>query len=445
MLLIYYEREVLKRSKVLTQIESARKGMVTPEMEWVARQEGLETERILKGLAEGTLVIPANNRKKKARPAAIGQGTTIKVNANIGTSEDQAELDLELQKLQICIEAKADTVMDLSTGGDLKEILQTLIAQSPLPLGTVPIYQAVVETVREKGGIIHLTADKLFEVIESQAQAGVDFVTVHCGVTLSSLERLQRQGRITDIVSRGGAFLATWMVYHGKENPLYADYARLLELARKYDLTLSLGDGLRPGCLADATDRAQVQELILLGELREEALNAGVQVMIEGPGHVPLHQVEANIVLQKQLCQGAPFYVLGPLVTDIAAGYDHIACAIGGALAGMAGADFLCYVTPSEHLKLPTPEDVREGIIAARIAAHAADLARGNRRAWEQDRQMAMARKALDWEKQISLCLDPEKARKIRAESPPGESEVCTMCGKFCAIKMIRDYLKKEK
>lgn len=430
---------------MLTQIESARKGMVTPEMEWVARQEGLETERILKGLAEGTLVIPANNRKKKARPAAIGQGTTIKVNANIGTSEDQAELDLELQKLQICIEAKADTVMDLSTGGDLKEILQTLIAQSPLPLGTVPIYQAVVETVREKGGIIHLTADKLFEVIESQAQAGVDFVTVHCGVTLSSLERLQRQGRITDIVSRGGAFLATWMVYHGKENPLYADYARLLELARKYDLTLSLGDGLRPGCLADATDRAQVQELILLGELREEALNAGVQVMIEGPGHVPLHQVEANIVLQKQLCQGAPFYVLGPLVTDIAAGYDHIACAIGGALAGMAGADFLCYVTPSEHLKLPTPEDVREGIIAARIAAHAADLARGNRRAWEQDRQMAMARKALDWEKQISLCLDPEKARKIRAESPPGESEVCTMCGKFCAIKMIRDYLKKEK
>ncbi|MEW6188110.1 MAG: phosphomethylpyrimidine synthase ThiC [Thermodesulfobacteriota bacterium] len=428
----------------MTQIESARKGKVTPEMEWVARQEDLEIERILKGLTEGTLVIPANSQKKKDRPVAIGRGTTIKVNANIGTSEDQAELELELQKLKICIEAKADTVMDLSTGGNLKEILQTLIAHSPLPLGTVPIYQAVVETIREKGGIIHLTAEKIFQVIESQAQAGVDFVTVHCGVTLHSLERLQRQGRITDIVSRGGAFLATWMVYHGQENPLYADYGRLLELARKYDLTLSLGDGLRPGCLADATDRAQVQELILLGELREEAFKAGVQVMIEGPGHVPLNQVEANILLQKQLCQGAPFYVLGPLVTDIAAGYDHIACAIGGALAGMAGADFLCYVTPSEHLKLPAPEDVREGIIAARIAAHTADLARGNRKAWEQDRQMAMARKALDWEKQISLCLDPEKARKIRAESPPGESEVCTMCGKFCAIKMIRDYLKKE-
>lgn len=412
-------------------------------MEKVALQEGLAPELILKGVAEGTIVIPANLGKKKARPIGIGQGMTIKVNANIGTSSDQIDLDQELLKLKICADAKADTVMDLSTGGDLKEILRTLIAHSPLPLGTVPIYQAVVETVRDKGGIIHLTADKIFEVIESQAQAGVDFITVHCGVTLNALERLQKQGRITDIVSRGGAFLATWMVYHEQENPLYSQYDRLVALARKYDLTLSLGDGLRPGCLADATDRAQVQELIHLGELREEALRAGVQVMIEGPGHVPLNQIEANILLQKQLCQGAPFYVLGPLVTDIAAGYDHIAGAIGGALAGMAGADFLCYVTPSEHLKLPTPDDVREGIIASRIAAHAADLARGNAAAWEQDRQMALARKALDWEKQISLCLDPEKARKIRAESSPSESEVCTMCGEFCAIKMVRDFLKK--
>lgn len=428
----------------LTQLDYARKGVITPEMEVVARQEGINPERILEGLAEGTVVIPANNRRKKDRPVGIGKGLRIKVNANIGTSSDQADVNLELEKLKVCIEAQADTVMDLSTGGDLRAILKTLIAQSPLPLGTVPIYQAVVETVREKGGIIHLSADKIFEVIESQAQAGVDFITVHCGVTLGSLERLQRQGRVTDIVSRGGAFLATWMVYHGKENPLYSDYGRLLELARQYDLTLSLGDGLRPGCLADATDRAQVQELILLGELRQEALRAGVQVMIEGPGHVPLNQIEANVLLQKQLCQGAPFYVLGPLVTDIAAGYDHIACAIGGALAGMAGADFLCYVTPSEHLKLPNPQDVREGVIAARIAAHAADLARGNPRAWERDRLMATARKALDWEGQIALCLDSEKARQMRAESPPGESEVCTMCGKFCAIKMVRDYLKKE-
>lgn len=428
----------------MTQIEAARKGVLTPEMQEVARQEGLDPELIQQRVAQGTVVIPANLGKKKARPVGIGQGLSIKVNANIGTSSDQADLDQELQKLKICVEAKADTVMDLSTGGDLKEILRTLIAYSPLPIGTVPIYQAVVETVKEKGAIVHLTGDKIFQVIEDQARAGVDFITVHCGVTLNSLERLQRQGRITDVVSRGGAFLTTWMIYHEKENPLFEQYDRLLELALRYDLTLSLGDGLRPGCLADATDRAQVQELIHLGELREQALTGGVQVMIEGPGHVPLNQIEANILLQKQLCQGAPFYVLGPLVTDIAAGYDHIACAIGGAVAGMAGADFLCYVTPSEHLKLPTPEDVREGIIATRIAAHAADLARGQAKAWEQDRQMALARKALDWEKQIALCLDPEKARRVRAESPPSESEVCTMCGEFCAIKVVRDFLKKK-
>jgi phosphomethylpyrimidine synthase len=428
----------------MTQVESARKGLLTPEMEAVAREEGVTPEIIQEGVAQGLIVIPSNLVKKKARPVAIGKGMSIKVNANIGTSSDRIDLDQELLKLKICDEVRADTVMDLSTGGNLREILRTLIAQCPMPLGTVPIYQAVVETVQEQGGIIHLTADKIFEVIESQAQAGVDFITVHCGVTLNTLERLQKQGRITDVVSRGGAFLATWMVYHGRENPLYSEYDRLIDLARRYDLTLSLGDGLRPGCLADATDRAQVQELIHLGELREEALKAGVQVMIEGPGHVPLNQVEANILLQKQLCNGAPFYVLGPLVTDIAAGYDHIACAIGGALAGMAGADFLCYVTPSEHLKLPSPEDVREGIIAARIAAHAADLARGQAKAWERDRQMALARKALDWDKQISLCLDPEKARRARAESCPAESEVCTMCGEFCAIKMVRDFLKKE-
>jgi phosphomethylpyrimidine synthase len=427
----------------VTQLEAALKGKVTPEIIEVARQEGQEPDKILGGVAKGTIVIPSNARRKKARPVGIGNGLSMKVNANIGTSSDQADLGQELEKLRICVEAKADTVMDLSTGGDLQEILGTLIAHSPLPLGTVPIYQAAVETIREQGGIIHLTAEKLFGVIESQAILGVDFMTVHSGVTLHSLERLKKQGRITDIVSRGGAFLATWMIYHGKENPLFEEYDRLLELARKYDVTLSLGDGLRPGCLADATDRAQVQELIFLGELRNRALEAGVQVMIEGPGHVPLNQIEANILLQKQLCQGAPFYVLGPLVTDIAAGYDHIACAIGGAVAGMAGADFLCYVTPAEHLKLPTPADVREGIIAARIAAHAADLARGSSRAWEQDRQMALARKALDWEKQIGFCLDPEKARRMRSESSPSQTDVCTMCGEFCAIKMVRDFLKQ--
>lgn len=300
----------------MTQIESARKGDLTPEMKHVARKEGLDPDQILKGVAQGTIVIPANSGKKKARPVGIGQGLTIKVNANIGTSSDQIDLDQELLKLKICDEAKADTVMDLSTGGDLKEILRTLIAHSPLPLGTVPIYQAAVETVREKGGLIHLTADKIFKVIESQAQAGVDFITVHCGVTLGSLERLQRQGRITDIVSRGGAFLATWMVYHGKENPLYEEYDRLVELARKYDLTLSLGDGLRPGCLLDATDRAQVQELITLGELREMALESGVQVMIEGPGHVPLNQIEANILLENSSA-GEPLFMSSALWSPI--------------------------------------------------------------------------------------------------------------------------------
>jgi phosphomethylpyrimidine synthase len=428
----------------VTQIESARQGLITQEITAVAQNEGLDVSLIQQGLAEGTIVIPANTQRKKANPAGIGKGLSIKVNANIGTSSDQIDLEQELHKLRICVEAKADTVMDLSTGGNLEEILRTLISNSPLPLGTVPIYQAVVETIRRDGGIIHLTADKLFQAIEKQAQLGVDFMTIHAGVTLQSLERLKKQGRITDIVSRGGAFLACWMIYHGKENPLFEDYDRLLELARKYDITLSLGDGLRPGCLADATDRAQVQELIILGELRNRALEAGVQVMIEGPGHVPLNQIEANILLQKQLCQGAPFYVLGPLVTDIAAGYDHIACAIGGALAGMAGADFLCYVTPAEHLKLPTPEDVREGIMAARIAAHAADLARGNPRAWEQDRRMSQARKALNWEKQIGLCLDPVRAEKMRKESRPQESEVCTMCGEFCAIRLVRDFLNNK-
>jgi phosphomethylpyrimidine synthase len=427
----------------MTQLEFARKGLLTPEMKTVSDREGVDPEKVMEGLARGTMVLPANNLKRKVRPVGIGQGLTIKVNANIGTSSDHIDLEEELGKLRICVEAQADTVMDLSTGGDLKAILRAILQHSPLPVGTVPIYQAVVETVNSLGGIIHLTADKIFEVIENQAREGVDFVTVHCGMTLSSLERLKRQGRITDIVSRGGAFLTTWMVYHGRENPLYEQYPRLLEIAAKYDLTLSLGDALRPGCLADATDRAQVEELLLLGELRAEALEAGVQVMIEGPGHVPLNQVETNILLQKKLCQGAPFYVLGPLVTDIAAGHDHIACAIGGALAGMSGADFLCYVTPAEHLKLPDPEDVREGIIAARIAAHAADLARGNPGAWERDRQMALARKSLDWEKQMALCLDPVKARKWREENPPQESEVCTMCGEFCAIKLVRDYLKR--
>jgi phosphomethylpyrimidine synthase len=306
-----------------------------------------------------------------------------------------------------------------------------------VPIGTVPIYQAVIETVRSGKPMVQMTAEALFEVIRKHAEDGVDFITVHCGVTRESAKRLHREGRLMDVVSRGGAFTVEWMAYNKKENPLYEHYDRLLDLACEYDLTLSLGDGLRPGCLADATDRGQVQELIILGELAARAAERNVQVMIEGPGHVPLNQIAANIQLQKQLCHGAPFYVLGPLVTDIAPGYDHITSAIGGALAAAAGADFLCYVTPSEHLRLPTIEDVKNGVIASRIAAHAADIAKGVPGALEQDIRMARARKAMDWESQIRHSVDPELAEKLRSSSRPADKDVCTMCGEFCAIKLL--------
>jgi phosphomethylpyrimidine synthase len=426
----------------MTQLEEAQRGIVTEAMKRVAHKENIDPETLRTRVAEGTVVIPANIRHTHIDPIGVGRGLTIKVNANIGTSRDCADLDAEISKLSAAIDAKADAVMDLSTGGNITKIRQTILQASKLPVGTVPIYQAAVETAKELGGIIHLTPDILFRAVETQAEDGVDFMTVHCGVTLDSLERLRVEGRTTDIVSRGGAFLATWMVYHQKENPLYEDFDRLLSIAKRYDITLSLGDGLRPGSLADATDRAQIHELLTLGELTQKAWDEGVQVMIEGPGHVPLDQVQANVVLQKQLCKGAPFYVLGPLVTDIAAGYDHIACAIGGAVAGMAGADFLCYVTPAEHLKLPSIEDVKEGVIASRIAAHAADLARGNTNAMAWDLEMSKARKALDWEKQIALSIDPLKAETYRASSKPSSDEVCTMCGDFCAIKMVKKYFK---
>ena len=427
----------------MTQLEEARKQIITPAMERVAQKENVDPDLLRTRIAEGTAVIPANVNHKHLDPVGVGKGLTIKVNANIGTSRDHADLSEELSKLSQAIDAGADTVMDLSTGGDITAIRQAILKQSKLPVGTVPIYQAAVESARDIGGIIHLTPDLLFDAIETQAQDGVDFMTVHCGVTLDALKTLRLQGRTTDIVSRGGAFLATWMLYHQEENPFYEDFDRLLSIARKYDITLSLGDGLRPGSLADATDRAQISELLTLGELTKRAWDAGVQVMIEGPGHIPLNEVEANVLLQKRLCKGAPFYVLGPLVTDVAAGYDHIACAIGGAVAGMAGADFLCYVTPAEHLKLPSPEDVREGVIASRIAAHAADIARGHPGAMEWDLEMSKARKALNWNKQISMSMDPSKAREYRASSKPSSDDVCTMCGEFCAIKIVKEYFAR--
>ncbi len=428
---------------VETQLAKARRGEVTPEMEAIARLEGVDLQTLMERVAHGKVVIPANKAHRGLRPRGIGEGLTVKVNANIGTSSDHADPVEELQKLEAAIEAGADAIMDLSTGGDIDAIRRLILERSPVPVGTVPIYQAAIEVTQRRGGIIHMTADDIFEVIERNAKDGVDFVTVHCGVTLNTLERLKTQGRIMDIVSRGGAFLTTWMIYNERENPLYEHFDRLLKIAQRYDVTLSLGDGLRPGCLADATDRPQIQELLLLGELTELAWAEEVQVMIEGPGHVPLDQIETNIRLEKALCKGAPFYVLGPLVTDVAPGYDHIVCAIGGALAAYHGADFLCYVTPAEHLKLPSPEDVREGVIATRIAGHAADVARGLSKARAWDDEISRARKALDWERQIKLCIDPAKARRYREESRPQIDEVCTMCGKFCAIKMVREFFRR--
>jgi phosphomethylpyrimidine synthase len=418
----------------------ARKGRISPEMKSVAEYEGVSPELIRQGIAAGNTVIPANRRHKLSRYCGIGKGLKIKVNANIGTSSDHCDVDVELDKLRACIEFEADTVMDLSTGGDLKAIRRAIIKECTVPIGTVPIYQAGIDAIKTRGAMVNMTADDIFDAIEDHAKDGVDFVTVHCGVTRASIERLKRQGRLTDIVSRGGALLLGWILHNDKENPLYEEYDRLLDIAKKYDVTLSLGDGLRPGSVADATDRAQVEELIILGELVERAWKAGVQVMVEGPGHVPLNQIVTNIQLQKSLCKGAPFYVLGPLVTDIAAGYDHITGAIGGALAAMAGADFLCYVTPSEHLGLPNVDDVRDGVIASRIAAHAADIARGIPGAIEQDIKMSTARKKLDWNEQVKLAIDPKKARCVH-EQRTTSGDACSMCGGMCAMKLVSEYL----
>jgi len=341
----------------------------------------------------------------------------------------------------VAIDSGADAVMDLSTGGDIPSIRRAIISASSCSIGTVPIYQAGIQAIAKHGAIVKMTADDLFDSIEEQARDGVDFVTVHCGVTRSAIARLKQQGRVTDVVSRGGAFLIGWMLFNDRENPLYEQYDRLLEITRKYDVTLSLGDGMRPGSLADATDRAQIEELLIIGELVERAQQAGVQAMVEGPGHMPMNQIEANVRLEKSICKGAPFYVLGPLVTDIGAGYDHITGAIGGAIAAAAGADFLCYVTPAEHLSLPDAEDVREGVIASRIAAHAADIAKGVTGAGERDRQMSVARKKLNWEEQARLALDPERARRVHSKQHTTAGSACSMCGKFCAMEFVQEYL----
>jgi phosphomethylpyrimidine synthase len=424
----------------MTQAEKARKGVLTPALKRVARAERMSPDALVELVADGRVVIPFNPAHAPARPAGIGQGLRTKVNVNLGTSRDFPQLASELRKVKISLDCGADALMDLSTGGDLKKIRRTILARTPIPVGTVPIYQAAVRAIDRRDSIVGMSEEDLFEAVESQAREGVDFMTVHSGLTLKAIDRLKAQGRVADVVSRGGAFLVAWMLHNGKENPFFARYDRLLEIARRHDVTLSLGDGLRPGSILDATDRPQIEELLTLGELVKRAREAGVQVMVEGPGHVPLDQVEMNMRLEKRVCEGAPFYVLGPLVTDIAPGYDHIVAAIGGAVAAAAGADFLCYVTPAEHLGLPTEDDVREGLIASKIAAHAADIVKGVPGALARDLALARARKRLDWETQRRLSIDPVKFAAVRKRRK-SRSQACSMCGEFCAMRIVGQFL----
>jgi phosphomethylpyrimidine synthase len=428
----------------MTRIELAKKGIVTDEVKRVASAEGLTPEQLSLDIAAGVSTIPIN-RNHGILPVGIGRNMRTKINANIGTSKDRVSIDDEMEKLDVLVKYGADAVMDLSTGGPIRELRHMMLKKSPVAVGTVPIYEAAVRAAEQKGSISRMSADDLFSVIEEHGSSGVDFITVHAGLTMKAVERLKAEGRILDVVSRGGSFLIEWMIYNERENPLFEQFERLIEIAARYDMTLSLGDGMRPGCLADATDRTQIEELLTLGELRDRAVDSDVQVIIEGPGHVPLNQVELNVKIEKEICKGAPFYVLGPLVTDIGMGYDHISAAIGGAIAGAAGADFLCYVTPSEHIRLPTIEDVKEGVIVSKLAAHAADIAKGIKGAMDADIKMARCRKALDWNGQIALSLNPDKVREWRAEVPPTETEVCSMCGEFCAIRTVERALRKEK
>lgn len=418
----------------MTQLEQAKNGTITDAMRQVAADEHRDPEDIRRRVAEGAVVIPQNiHHEFPAR--GVGAGLTTKVNANIGTSPSHFDLDEELKKLDVAVAAGADAVMDLSTGGDMDRILRAIIAHSPVMIGTVPIYKTVSRVMAEKRPCAAVTEDEIFEEIEHQAEIGVDFVTVHCGITRQSIAALKESRRLMGIVSRGGSLMAEWIVKNKAENPLYANYDRLLDIARNHDVTLSLGDGLRPGTIFDAEDGAQVTELIILGQLAKRARAAGVQVMIEGPGHVPLSRIAGDMKLQKRLCGGAPYYVLGPLPTDIAAGYDHITAAIGGAIAASAGADFLCYVTPAEHLALPTIDDVREGVIASKIAAHIGDLEKNIAASWDRDRKMSEARGRFDWKTMFAVCIDPEKAKAVRLKSEDRDRDVCTMCGDMCALK----------
>jgi len=431
-----------KGTDMLT-MEEARQGRATEALAAVAGDENIAVEKLVALVASGKATILLNNRSTR-KPMGLGPGLRTKVNANLGTSSDASSLDEELEKVDAAIAAGADAIMDLSTGGDLDTIRRAVLERSTVPVGSVPLYQAAVRSRKQGSGMVHMTADDMLGAVEDHARDGMDFVTVHCGVTREVAEHCRRARRLADVVSRGGAFLMEWMSFNGQENPFYERYDDLLDIAREYDVTLSLGDGLRPGALADANDAAQIAELTVIAELVARARDRDVQVIVEGPGHVPLHLVASSVELEKSLCDGAPFYVLGPIVTDVAPGYDHIAAAIGGAVAAAAGADFLCYVTPAEHLRLPDIDDVREGVYALRLAAHAADIAKDVGGAREWDDELSTARKALQWDRVIDLSLNSDKARAFRDASSPADEELCTMCGEFCAVRKMTDVREGE-
>lgn len=427
----------------MTQIEAAKKEIITPEMRFVAEKEQISTKQILEDVASGKTVI-LKNTFHDIQPLAVGKGLRTKVNSNIGTSPEHLDIEEEIRKLKVSEKYGADTVMDLSLGSLINKIRQKILSESSIPVGTVPIYQVGFEISRAKRHMEDMKIQDFLQVLEQQGKEGVDFITIHAGLTSRAWHHIKEGTRILDVVSRGGSMLCVWMEHNQQENLLYTHFDKILEIAYKYDMTLSLGDGMRPGATADASDRAQIEELLTLGELGKRAREANVQVMIEGPGHVPLDQVQSNIQMEKQLCDGAPFYILGPLVTDIAPGYDHIAGAIGGALAASVGADFLCYLTPAEHLRLPDENDVKEGIIASRIAAHAADMVKYGAKVRQRDNEMSKARKNLDWDTMFKLALDPETAKLKRSESGISDKDYCSMCGEFCSVKALNEIQLKK-
>lgn len=427
--------------KYATQMDAARQGIVTPEMETVAASERMEIGVLRKLIAQGQVIIPANKRHKCLQPNGIGSRLRTKINVNLGTSRDWTDLDMEMDKVRSAVDMGAEAIMDLSSFGDTRKFRRKLTEECPAMIGTVPIYDAVVyyhKALRE------ITTQEWLDIVRMHAEDGVDFMTIHCGVNRETARHFRQDKRQMNIVSRGGSIIYAWMEMTGEENPFYEYYDEVLEICRQHDVTMSLGDACRPGCLQDASDISQISELITLGELTRRAWEQDVQVMVEGPGHMPLDQIQANMEIQKTVCHGAPFYVLGPLVTDIAPGYDHITAAIGGAIAATYGASFLCYVTPAEHLRLPDLNDVKEGIVASRIAAHAADIAKGLPGARDLDDEMAKARRALDWEKMFELSIDPEKARRYRMEAAPEKEDTCSMCGNFCAVKNMNRILDGE-